>query len=314
MQRTISTALCLIFALTFLTSCAQLQQPPTAAELLNLGEKYLLELDYEQALVQFLAVIEIEPMNPRGYTGAAQAYVGLGRVEEAVAVLEQGLETTGDDSVSSQLEELLMTPHQFIETNENGEAVSVFGQTDLEGRKQGFCIINVFKQDTMELIYLAEGDFVDDQPVGMLKNWWFPDTNINEHFGVENGCGRGVGEHINGVRNGKNTVECYIGYTIHAISEGELVRFDDCSGERLVYAYKGNMVDGEPDDDSGNAYQMYFSRQEAHYGDKVEFIGQFKNGEKNGYVKRWREGMLEYEGYWNEDGPTGDGQWYDIGR
>jgi hypothetical protein len=71
------------------------------------------------------------------------------------------------------------------------------------------------------------------------------------------------------------------------------------------------------DDDSGNAYQMYISRQEAHYGDKVEFIGQFKNGEKNGYVRRWREGLLEYEGYWNDSIPSdewGEGQWYDIGR
>ncbi len=42
---------------------------PSPAELLSLGEKYLSELDYEQALVQFLKVIEIEPMNERAYLG-----------------------------------------------------------------------------------------------------------------------------------------------------------------------------------------------------------------------------------------------------
>jgi hypothetical protein len=108
MKCIITTALCLIFALTLLSSCAQPQQPLTAAELLNLGEKYLLELDYEQALVQFLAVIEIEPMNPRGYTGAAEAYVGLGRMKEAQAVLEQGLAAVGsEESIQSLLYELM---------------------------------------------------------------------------------------------------------------------------------------------------------------------------------------------------------------
>ena len=50
----------------------------TADDLLDLGEKFLLELDYEQALVQFLKVIEIEPMNPRAIAGAVSSYVGRG--------------------------------------------------------------------------------------------------------------------------------------------------------------------------------------------------------------------------------------------
>jgi len=83
------TAFALILAIT---ACAKPVVAPTATELLDLGEKYLLELNYEQALVQFLKVIEIEPMNPRGYTGAAEAYVGLGRDDAAAAVLRQGLE------------------------------------------------------------------------------------------------------------------------------------------------------------------------------------------------------------------------------
>ena len=91
MKRFLSLMLCAIFALALLTSCAQPTQPLTAAELLDLGKKYLLELKYEQALVQFLAVIEIEPMNPCGYTGAAEAYVRLGQTDKAIEVLELGL-------------------------------------------------------------------------------------------------------------------------------------------------------------------------------------------------------------------------------
>ena len=91
MKRAIAVTLVIILSIS-LFACGK---PATlsAAELLDLGEKYLLELDYEQALVQFLKVIEIEPMNPRGYTGAAEAYVGLGQVVNAIEVLQKGLES-----------------------------------------------------------------------------------------------------------------------------------------------------------------------------------------------------------------------------
>ena len=72
--------LCAILTLSVLTACSQPvpDRPLTAAELLDFGERYLLELNFTQALVNFLAVIDIEPMNPRGYTGAAEAHIGLG--------------------------------------------------------------------------------------------------------------------------------------------------------------------------------------------------------------------------------------------
>jgi len=69
----------------------------SAAELLDLGEKYLLENDYEQALVQFLKAIEIEPGNARGYTGAAEAYIGLSDKNSALNVLRQGIDNLPDD-------------------------------------------------------------------------------------------------------------------------------------------------------------------------------------------------------------------------
>ena len=91
--------LCAILTLSALTSCAAPtpDRPLTAAELLDFGERYLLELNFTQALVNFLAVIDIEPMNPRGYTGAAEAYIGLGQVDEAIAVLILGQERLPDN-------------------------------------------------------------------------------------------------------------------------------------------------------------------------------------------------------------------------
>jgi hypothetical protein len=83
------------------------------ALLLSLGEQYLSELDYEQALVQFLKVIEIEPMNERAYLGAAEAYVGLGQTDRALEILRQGLERTGSDEIQVMID--------MLENTENAE-------------------------------------------------------------------------------------------------------------------------------------------------------------------------------------------------
>ena len=54
---------------------------------LVLGEKYLTDLDYEQALLQFDQAIVIEPKNPRGYLGKADALLHLERQSEAAEAL-----------------------------------------------------------------------------------------------------------------------------------------------------------------------------------------------------------------------------------
>ena len=54
---------------------------------LVLGEKYLSDLDYEQALLQFDQAITIEPKNPRGYLGKADALLHLDRQAEAAETL-----------------------------------------------------------------------------------------------------------------------------------------------------------------------------------------------------------------------------------
>ena len=97
MKKLIAILLCCVL-LFGMAACQKPAPTQTAADLLDLGEKFLLELDYEQALVQFLKVIEIEPMNPRGYTGAAEAYIGLGDIENVKAILKQGLGALPDNT------------------------------------------------------------------------------------------------------------------------------------------------------------------------------------------------------------------------
>ena len=59
------------------------------AEALELGEKYLSELNYEQAIASYRAAIEIDPKCADAYIGLADTYLAMGESEEAVKVLRQ---------------------------------------------------------------------------------------------------------------------------------------------------------------------------------------------------------------------------------
>ena len=61
-------------------------------KLLNLGNKYLLEENYEQAIIAFDKAIKIEPKSVDARLGLAKAYVAVDRTDDAVAVLEEAIE------------------------------------------------------------------------------------------------------------------------------------------------------------------------------------------------------------------------------
>lgn len=76
--------------------------------LLELGQRYLDELNYEQAIVCFEEYLEIDPKCVEAYAGLAEAYVGLEKYEKALQVLADGYAATRDGSLqemSSRIEE-----------------------------------------------------------------------------------------------------------------------------------------------------------------------------------------------------------------
>ena len=73
---------------------------------LDLGEKYLAELDYDQAIVAYETVIEIEPMNVEAYLGLADAYIGKDDYESALVALQKGYDLTGNEEIGNKLDEI----------------------------------------------------------------------------------------------------------------------------------------------------------------------------------------------------------------
>lgn len=72
--------------------------------LLDLGQKYLEEMSYEDAILVFDEAIAIDPKCAQAYMGKAKAQYSLGQYEEAVATLHEGIEQVGD---STELEAFL---------------------------------------------------------------------------------------------------------------------------------------------------------------------------------------------------------------
>ncbi len=59
----------------------------------DLGQKYLLEEDYEAAIVAFTEAIEIDPNEAAAYVGRGDAYIGSGETEENMALALADYET-----------------------------------------------------------------------------------------------------------------------------------------------------------------------------------------------------------------------------
>ncbi|MDR1644010.1 MAG: DUF3160 domain-containing protein [Clostridiales bacterium] len=107
MKRILASIMSVLLVLVMLASCREAKKALTAPELLDLGEKYLLEMNYAQAILQFTALIEIEPKNPRGYIGLAEAYMGMGRPDRAANALKEGLEELpGNAAIERALEKV----------------------------------------------------------------------------------------------------------------------------------------------------------------------------------------------------------------
>lgn len=72
-----------LLAVFLFTACAS--GASRVSEKIELGQKYLTELNYTEAVAAFTEVIKINPSNIEAYVGRAEAYKGLKQYEEAKA-------------------------------------------------------------------------------------------------------------------------------------------------------------------------------------------------------------------------------------
>lgn len=65
------------------------------------------EVEYRSALADYLLAISLDKLASAVYGKLAEVYLALGDVDSAVAALQQGFEATGEEALSSRMQELL---------------------------------------------------------------------------------------------------------------------------------------------------------------------------------------------------------------
>lgn len=93
--------LCMVILISVLMTKVGPQQKITNQ--LELGNKYLTEMNYEQAIVVFEQVIEIDPMNADAYVGLTDAYICLNKFDKAYETAKQGYDKTGDERLNEKI-------------------------------------------------------------------------------------------------------------------------------------------------------------------------------------------------------------------
>ena len=106
MKRTFCVIAALLLALSLCACEQKAPEGPTWQEQYDLGVKYLSEGNYQEAIIAFTAAIEIDPKRPEAYAGLADVYAAQGDMDSLRAILEQGVEATGNSGLRSRLDSL----------------------------------------------------------------------------------------------------------------------------------------------------------------------------------------------------------------
>ena len=103
---------------------------------LVLAERYLEEMDYEQAITVYKSVIEIDSKSVDAYLGLADVYIGLEMYQDAESCLKEGYERTKDDSIAKKISEVeKLLESSCVSTDElkqHGETQQKYNDTEIQ--------------------------------------------------------------------------------------------------------------------------------------------------------------------------------------
>ena len=121
---------------------------------LDLGYRYLTEMDYEQALVAFTKILELEPRNVEGYLGLVETYIAMGDFEMALKHAKEGYEVTGDARLKEKfVEKQLELGYQYLEEMNYEKALTAFQEVLKLESKSAESYLGLVET------YIAMGDF-----------------------------------------------------------------------------------------------------------------------------------------------------------
>lgn len=119
--RLLRLAAMVLLAVMLLTACAS--KAAKAQEKFELGQKYLTEMNYTEAVASFTEAIELNPDDIEAYLGRAEAYIGLKQYDDAKADYGTAIEKAADQPYL-QAEAYIGRAEINEQTDENEDALS----------------------------------------------------------------------------------------------------------------------------------------------------------------------------------------------
>lgn len=185
---------------------------------LDLGNRYLEEQNYEQAIVEFDKAIAIDPMSVDAYLGKADAYIGLGDLQSALDTLQTGYDLTGDERLKEELDKIEAQLNQVSQPEEAPQPVEeVEAQEEQDYIELPFSVsdIKIMGYDLLEphfdeVIEAVNYSDAQDDHIFVTKN------DINSWWGIS--YSDDIGENMEWQSN--LTYECRMGAdrsSIHSI-------------------------------------------------------------------------------------------------
>ena len=159
MNRLRKTGWIVLLVAVLLTGCGKSVEKQIA-EQLELGNKYLAEANYEQAIVAFNKVIELDEKNTAGYVGLMEAYLQNENTDEAVQCGESGMKKLDDDALRDKLLEAYQ--QKQVEIEDVSEKLSLYDKM--------LHLVPDQKAVYLELAELYEKQHDYEQGMEVLKN------------------------------------------------------------------------------------------------------------------------------------------------
>jgi len=298
---------------------------------LDLGQKYLEEMDYEQAKIAFEEAIAIDPKCAEAYLGDADANLGMNRYQDAFDILKQGLDATaGDETLISDYTKVGMECSEtYLEKNDYESALSVFDELLLYNSGEevksslGECVwkyieVLLEEKDYDTILKLSEkyGDLVP----GLDSESITGKIEASKKFGLIADCLIRIArdckdEDYEAVFEIMSDDE--FENTMAYVDEfGEIKAYDTEYGKIGVYSvettdFGDHMIyfgdyDGEVR--SGEGVWLGCSKEYNYYS-----VGEWKNDRPNGKQQCIKERTSELvngeAGYWSIDGSVNEGLW-----
>ena len=120
-QNLLQIVAAILSVMLLFTACAS--KATNAADKIELGQKYLTELNYTEAVAAFTEVIGLDPENIEAYMGRAEAYKGLKQYDDAKADYTTAIEKT-DEMPYTQAQAYTGRAEVYVLTEEPSAAES----------------------------------------------------------------------------------------------------------------------------------------------------------------------------------------------